>query len=231
MPAVVYQCPTCKNLVTVSAAMVDADRAGLVCASCGATTWLPGAQASRGDVIDVEVRPSSAPSLSPTTAAGASAIVPRAAQAVAGAGAWSHEERERVDGRVAKLTPATPGQAEVHASFHKLLDAWASDVEHKAFVKKSSLAGELAFAGQLYRAVLDAAPLDPFAKRAQGEILTVAMATMSASRDLGSTEKSSGARNAFFLVVAVVLMAVVVFVGVKLLKNAVGGDRIDAVDQ
>jgi hypothetical protein len=206
--------------------MIDADRAGLVCGACGTTTWLPSASGARsGDVIDVDVKPAPQPTAMVSRPPTVPQIAPAAAASTAlttSGSAWTQEERARVDERLAKV----PGSPDARDGFVKLLASWSNEAEHKLYLKKVALAGDLAQAGQMYRAVLDALPLDPFAKKAQGEILTLAMATMSAKRDISSPEKGPG-RNMAILVVGGLLLLVALAVGAKVLHNLVGGDRID----
>jgi hypothetical protein len=186
---------------------------------------LPAAGGAGATVIDVDsAEDRGSPARTPALAARTVSSVPALVGARSLAAPWTEEERARVEERVLKLTDSA--HTEVNASFRKLLDVWTSEVEHKSWLKRVQLGGDLAYAGQMYRAVLDAMPLDPFAKKAQAEILTLAMATMTSAKDLGTPERGQAGKVALLLLGAVFL-AVILLVGAKLLKSLSGDVRID----
>lgn len=193
-------------LVPVDGARVDAARgAGLACDACGATTWLRDLAAG-DDVVDAETTARAAPASQPALTAGAALAPVRAGGPV--------DLTARVD--VDKLAPATDTQAALDASFRQLLSRWHDDAAHKAFLALASSTGELAFAGQRYKAVLEAVPGDEKAKKAQGDILVLAMAALGNAKDAGvpgtgKTRTTLTVVAAALLVAALVALAWVVF--------------------
>ena len=225
----VFQCAACRALSVASSVALDGarERAGLSCDACGAVTWLPVGAPSSARVVDVDApaRPAPAPRELPAPAA----LATRAPTTVATVGsAFTDDQRGRIDERIAKLPPGegAPGQGELAHAFARLLGQWTSEGEHKAFLKKASMLGELAFAGQRYRQVLDAVPGDPAAKRAQGEILTLAMASMSQQKDLGTVDEQKNGKAlaaGLLLIVAIVAAFLVLWKGSDLLRADTGG--------
>ena len=214
----VFQCGACRSLVRAEALATDAGsaspmRAGLPCDACGAVTWLPfGVSGSGAHVVDVDVRAASvgaalqlAPGSTALTTLTPASMATTATMALASA--FGDDARGRIHERLRKLAPAGSVQEDLSTSFERLLAQWHSDAEHRAFLQKASLAGELAFAGQRYRAVLEEAPNDAPAKRAQGELLTLAMASMGRNKDMDMPQ-SATSRTA--LAVAVLLITVLV---------------------
>ncbi|MCC7072837.1 MAG: hypothetical protein IT383_16030 [Deltaproteobacteria bacterium] len=199
MSPLVFQCPACRALVGVTHAQVQGGRAGLSCAACGAVAWLPEATQGSARVVDVEPAPHAAPPRELPAANGALVLAPPTAPMSAAPTtpelALDAELRTRVRHRLAELPAASAAQQELAAAFAMLLEAWNREAAHKAMLQRASGAGELAFVGQHYRAVLEAAPGDPIARRAQDEILSLAMATMTATRDLGALAEDKGAKG------------------------------------
>lgn len=237
---VVYQCAACRSLVSVRTIVVDNahERAALGCDLCGARTWLPTTDVSGASnnasatarVVDVEhaATTSTALALASSSVAAATALVPTATApaAVMTTATWSSEQRARIDDRIAKLAPSGAAQAELASSFTRLLSSWASEAEHKQFLKKASMVGELAFAGQRYRAVLSEAPSDAHAKKAQNDILGLAMASMSREKDLGSTSASGrGKKVAAAVIVLVGALACIAII--KSLPSVLAGADVD----
>jgi len=235
---VVFQCAACRALVSAGAIAVDVsagqgnERAGLACDACGATTWLPFADRAAGArVVDVDVGATnpSAPLALAASNAPSTAMVPVAGAAIATVGArFSDEQRGRIEARIAKLGPATDLQRDLSTTFERLLGQWGNEAEHKQFLKKASMVGELAFAGQRYRAVLEEAPADPQAKTAQNDILGLAMASMSHVKDMGGVagnDGSEGKKKAAAVVILLVgillCIGIVVFLP-RLLSGALG---------
>ncbi len=187
--ALLFQCGACRSLVSADSVVLDQgqDRAGLSCAVCQAVTWLP---LSRGALAP-------SPSLTaPVTA-----------------GVIDDDQRARVCKRLLALGPSGSSQEDLASSFERLLGHWHSDVEHKHFLNKASMLGELAFAGQRYRAMLEEVPDEPHAKRAQEDLVALAVAAM--SRDAispgpGGIHKGAVA-VAMLLVTALICGAVAIF--------------------
>jgi hypothetical protein len=249
--AVTFQCNACRALVSATSVALDVDRerAGLLCAACGAGSWLPiaGAGAARAvapiDAEDpVRAEPAAPPgegatALVPAGRGGAAlvstALVPTPIVSTAGAagagltGSLSAAQREAIGQRLRALPAPADGQRDLADGFERLLERWADDAEHKQLLRRASLQEELAFAGQRYRAVLDAIPNEPRAKKAQSDILGLAMAAMGQTRDLGSPGEPPKKRLALaaafaFLMVA---LAAVLFLSSRLLRG-VGGEAM-----
>lgn len=228
----VFQCGACRSLVSAHSVVADPaqERAGLACAVCGGITWLPSASAS-GQVVDVHTTASS-PSLqlasstalvastatsattaTPATPANTAATANTAASAasaatVALANRFTEDQRARIGDRLRTLAASGAAQEELSMSFDRLLGLWQSEAEHKALLTKASLVGELAFVGQRYRSILDEVPGDPQAKKAQTELLGLAMATMSRDKDLGATVRGGINKNVAAVVI-VILTAII----------------------
>lgn len=217
---VIYQCASCRSLVSARDVVVDAanERAALACDACGARTWLPlagSAGASGEHVVDVhaEARPSSTLALSSTpTSSPSTALVP--ATAATAAVTWSDEQRTRIGARLDKLAPQGDAQGELASTFSKLFTTWGSEAEHKSFLKKASLVGELAFAGQRYRAILLEAPDDERAKKAQNDILALAMASMGRDAELGSAAPDGASLQKKVLAAGIVLAGLLMCIAI-----------------
>jgi len=183
-------------------------RAGLPCSACGALSWLPLATTTTvttsplptltalppvtrpalAEAAAVEAPPTVAPATTSTAASPTtpttptpppSAPPPPTAVAVAVA-AFDGDTLGRVRARF-----AAPIESQTHLAerFDVLLSTkWSQEAEHKALLKAAAVAGELAFVGSRYRAVLDVVRDEPRARAAQNELLTMAMATMSNQR-------------------------------------------------
>jgi hypothetical protein len=219
---VIYQCASCRSLVSARHVVADTvnERAALACDVCGARTWLPFASAAQQQgarVVDVEVdaRPTEAAARAlptptmPTTTSASTALVP------AGAIVWSDEQRARIATRLERASPHGDAQGELAAGFTKLLaEQWSNETEHKNFLKKASLAGELAFAGQRYRAVLEESPGDERAKKAQNDILALAMASMNREKDFGSTGGAGSGTSKKLLAAAVLIAGVLACIAI-----------------
>jgi len=208
---VVTQCPACRALVVVGAVVVDGSRAadgtpraGLPCSACGALSWLPltttktvttsplptltalpsVTHPALTDAAAVEpptvatmalTTEAPAPPLSPPTTTS-----PTTSPATITVAGFDDDTLGRVRARVASPTES---QAHLAERFDALLTAkWSQEAEHKALLKAAAAAGELAFVGSRYRAVLDVVRDEPRARAAQNELLTMAMATMSSQR-------------------------------------------------
>lgn len=219
MSALIYQCPACRALVGVDRAELQPTRAGLHCEACGAVAWLPDAQSrSEARVVDVEptARPTAPRELLPS--AGALVVAaPSAPAAPTGEARFGADTLARLRDKLASLPAPTEPQRELATDFEQLLGSWEGEAGHKALLKRASSAGELAFIGQRYRAVLDIVPQDERARRAQGEVLTLAMAAMSATRDLGALaidpaektrRRTLAASLVLFVFAAIILWAV-----------------------
>jgi hypothetical protein len=242
---VIYQCAACRFLVSARDVVVDAanERAALACDACGARTWLPFAGSAGAHVVDVQAGPSTSSSTSaalslPVSAASSTAIVPASAVVnvanVANvAPTWSEEQRTRIGARLEKLQASGDAQGELATTFNKLLTTWGSEAEHKNFLKKASLVGELAFAGQRYRAILDEAPGDERAKKAQSDILALAMASMSRDKDFGGAGADNASTQKKLVAAAIVILGVLLCIGIlvylpRILDPAPSGE--DPVD-
>ena len=101
--------------------------------------------------------------------------------------------------------------------------AWQSEAEHKAILKAAAAAGELAFVGGRYRAVLDVVRDEPRAKAAQNELLTLAMATMTSIRSDPSPPSSTARTVAMFIMVVIIGGGVFMLVRSMLGSIASGG--------
>jgi hypothetical protein len=227
---VIYQCAACRSLVSARDVVLDApnERAALACDACGARTWLPLSGSDRAGagahVVDVQAGeatvsstalalPTNAPNAPNAASASAStALVPAAHGAVAAT--WNDEQRARIAARLEKLAPGSDAQGELASTFTKLFAVWGSEAEHKNFLKKASLVGELAFAGQRYRAVLEEAPGDERAKKAQNDILALAMASMSRDKDFGGVAGDNASTQKKLLAAAVVIVGVFICIGI-----------------
>ena len=141
----------------------------------------PAADVADGDVP--ERRPAAAGA---TTAAAAtvkaSATAPKPSPTTAG---FDDDIRARIVERWKRLGDVSVEQAPLAARLERLAcGAWSDEAEHKSLLKAASVAGELAFVGARYRAVLDVVRDEPRARAAQQELLTLAMLTMKGPRDL-----------------------------------------------
>lgn len=215
MNALIFQCPACRALVGATRAELQPGRAGLRCEACGAVAWLQ-ESGSRVDaqVVDVEPPPRTAPARELPPTSGALVVAPPSApSAPASQRPFGADVRDRVRVRLESLPPPLDSQLELAAGFELLLDSWHGDAAHKAMLKRASGCGELAFIGQRYRAVLDVVPDDPAARRAQQEILTLAVGALSATRDLGALgEDSAGKTRRRALVAAIILFSFIAIV-------------------
>lgn len=187
---VLFQCPACRALSNTGALVVDESgaRAGLACEACGVTTWLPllpHGQASVGPEVSpaggaplplvVGAAPPGAPAQSEAAAAHPSAP----------GGPFSPETLARIKARLARMKRGA-GDRAIGDAFERVLSCWTDEAEHKQFLQKAATLGLLAEAGQRYRVVLDEQPTDEVARKAQSQVLTLAMTTLKHTRDLGA---------------------------------------------
>jgi hypothetical protein len=199
---------------------------------CGAVTWLPalpaaGARAlpaSDGAVASdtaLVVRPSTSmmargaaqatkeqgTALSTTDGGGGAGVdkAPTSAQPPGGARLeWSVELRARVRQRLSALPP--DGADDVAQAFDRLLDHWP-------------------VAGQRYRAVLDVVPGDAMAKKAQADLLALAMVTMRQDRELGGAGNTGDVKKAASVVIAVLAFALIGYLVWTTMSILRGGDE------
>lgn len=234
----IAQCPNCRALVMVSAIVVDGStasdgspRAGLSCSACGAVSWLPqlvSSSSSASSAPSTAGLPSlaslsaPAPELVPAMLPPSTALVMPAAPTTALATSFDPETLTKVRARFT-IEP-NEGQGHLADRFEKLLDGqWANEAEHKVLLKAAAAAGELAFVGNRYRAVLDVVRDEPRARAAQQELLTLAMATMSTQRSNDALDKTPGSGK---LVLAVLVVAAIgggVFVLMRILMSSLAG--------
>jgi hypothetical protein len=227
---VVFQCASCRALTVAGAVFVDdAKRAGLQCTSCGAMSYLPiaGADDARGPTVVVDAD-AAARATPPSRAlpASTSTIVAASTSATTSSRAWSGDVHERIVARVAKIgDAASPELVGLAGDFDRLLGRWDDAAEHSKFLKKAASIDQLAFAGQRYRAVLEIAPGDAAARKAQGDLMTMAMATFSAQKDLGAItpERSKTVQLALAMAVIVVTVIAAIWFLPRLLPPADGG--------
>jgi hypothetical protein len=205
---VVAQCPACRALVVVGAVVVDGSRAadgtpraGLPCAACGVVSWLPLTTTIVTSPLPslTALPPAASPALADVTASAAATSSPAApastvapptptpATTAAAATATAIATATFDDDTLARVRARCPApeasQTHLAERFETLLTTtWAQEAEHKALLKAAAAAGELAFLGARYRAVLDTVRDEPRARAAQQELLTMAMATMSSQR-------------------------------------------------
>lgn len=190
----IVQCPACRALVAVEQVTLEPDRAGLVCGACGEVSWLmarglaatspiaeadapgaPGPPAPTGPpqtlaTPTLEASPTK-PYAPPTTSAPA-ALATRALAAPEPALPLA-----AVRERLAALEPGADDDA-VAEGFLALLSSWQDEAAHKRLLQQAAASGQLGALGLRYRAVLESAPEEPRAKKAQTEILTLAMASL-----------------------------------------------------
>jgi hypothetical protein len=127
------------------------------------------------------------------------ALAPR----IAGGTGLPHGAREQVLARWAQLDDHTPARAPLIARLERLAtERWNDEAEHKAFLRAASVAGELAFIGARYRAVLDVIREEPRARAAQRDLLSLALATMKGAPDLSTP--TPGQRSGVYIAVVVV---------------------------
>ena len=234
---VVFQCAACRALAVASSISLDGGRAGLACAACGNVTWLPIAQTTGSTVVvDADtarssMAPVALPSPAPTSPAPPSTALPSMALAtVAGTGmvvvGLAPDVRARVRSRVGALPAGGAEQQPLAQSFDALLDDWHNAAAHKQLLKKAAMTDQLAFVGQRFRAVLDESPGEAAAKKAQNEIMTLAMAALGNKKDLGSLEEKGNGKTALAVIAVVALVLVLVaalWVVPKLLPMAGAG--------
>ncbi len=244
---VIFQCNACRALGSAVDVVLapQAVRAGLVCCSCGHTSWLPisGKEASAGPSTTSTTAPlllpgpQDLPTVTGTSELAVAEAMPdplsRMAERVVGMAVAPAFDVEKVRDRLRRLPAAAPDQAELAQRFDWLLStSWANETEHKRLLKTAAMSGELAFVGGRYRAVLDVVRDEPRAKAAQQELLTLAMGlAVSQRKELGSSEQ--GGPKSAQIVVALVLIALFLtgaaFLAKNLANSISGG--IDQIDQ
>jgi hypothetical protein len=248
--AVIAQCPACRALGLVGAVVVDgsrdadgAPRAGLPCGACGAVAWLPlstTVAAGTGPVSpswpslpppSLAALPSpSSRDAAPAQASSSPPVVEAAPAPVstALAAAFDDETLRRIRARVDTAPSPSPTQQPLAERFEALLTTkWQNEAEHKGLLKMAAVAGELAFVGSRYRAVLDVVRDEPRARAAQGELLTMAMATMSTSRVEQAPE---GPGRAKLIAAALLMLAIgggVFFFIRKMMASMAAGGGVD----
>lgn len=185
----IVQCPACRELAKVERALVNADgsRAGLCCSACGVVTWLP---------ADVD---GSAPRLEATRARApedepAVVLDPKLEEAVLG------------------LPATTPGEQAVVDGLRELLPRWHDAEAHRALIRRAHTADSLPALGVRYRRVLEALPHDEASRRAQQEILGLAMATFS-TRAGPPGERTGGQRAQTIAALVVVAVFAALAIG------------------
>ena len=186
--AVWFQCISCRELGKAFACVIaeGAERAGLVCPSCGATSWLSAGSTQ----TQTQTQPQT--------------------QTPAPPGSFDALILLKVSALLDKHPPL-PSQIELRATFDRLLSSpsWTNDAEHEQLLKSATVRGELPFAGGCYRAVLDVVRDEPRARAAQHRLLALAVATMSQHKDLGSLQGGADSRATRVIVQAVVVVAAV----------------------
>lgn len=156
----IFHCPACRELPSAEHAVVaeDGKRAGVLCPSCGEVAWLP------------VLRHAPAPS---------EAAQPRRAAPVS----RPSDALPAADEGLVALLRETPAQGPVEEPLVKDLIAlaprWSDYDAHRALLRRANAAGALPALGLRYRRVLQARPGDEVAQRAQQEIVTLAMASLS----------------------------------------------------
>ena len=234
MPSpVIFQCNACRALGSAADVVVagDGTRAGLVCGLCRFTSWLPvsghvdaGAPSWSQDVVVAPPTGLPPPSTTPPPVSPSLALVPTSSSSSSLASSpFPSEALEKIHKKLATQPEPNDAQVALQERFSKLLTStWGSEPEHKQLLKAAAMAGELAFVGGRYRAVLDVVRDEPRARAAQQELLTLAMATMQQSKDLGSVgggeEKSGGGK----LIAAVLIVGVILLGGAFFVKMLVG---------
>jgi hypothetical protein len=134
-----------------------------------------------------------------------------ASKATAVAAGFAEDVRARIVERWKRLGEFTAEQAPLAARLERLAQTgWHDESEHKSLLKAASVAGELAFVGARYRAVLDVVRDDPRARAAQQELLNLAMLTMKGPRDFEGTGEPRGKSKAY---VAALVVAMLGFLG------------------
>ncbi|MDP2341224.1 MAG: hypothetical protein Q8O67_09715 [Deltaproteobacteria bacterium] len=223
MANLIFQCSHCRALGSTADVVVETDRAGLRCGSCAQTSWLPIAGSSAAE------RPP-APVLVPVPVPVPVAMA--VATPAALAPVFDEETVERIRKRLSTQPEPAPQQLEVAARFDRLLTStWGSESEHKKLLKSAALEGELAFVGGRYRAVLDVVRDEPRAKAAQQELLTLAMASMSQQRELGSPGEAK-AQNRTAIIAVVVALAVLAVGGMFMARSIIGSfNSLDQIEQ
>lgn len=152
------------------------------------------------------------------------ALVPAAPRALQTT--FDPDTGERIRARLRQLPAPTLEQEHLRERFDELLaTSWHQETGHKQLLKSASLAGELAYVGARYRAVLDVVRDEPRARAAQQELLTLAMVTMQTSKELGSLGPGSiGESKSTAKTVAAVLLIVAILVGgivfVRLIRSS-----------
>ena len=237
--SLVVQCPNCRTLVVAVAIEVEGARAGMRCAACATMAWLPVTTAG-APAVALLTEPAAGLTISqPLALRGMSD--PALPMALASSMTTSALERgdtnklvttapqrpvhmpgalaSRVAPKLVRLPQPTAEQRLLEAGFSQLLDRWELPDEHKSLLQRASMAGELGFLGQRYRAVLDAVPDDPHAKKAQAEILVLAMAQMKSSPEMTSDGGASRARTILIGVVSIGFVAALLTLGGQLMRN------------
>lgn len=195
----IVQCPSCRALVAVSAVILDEGRAGIRCEACGEVSWLP----AEGATATSSAAP--APTSRPAPTSKPAPISRPATTSKPGAELPVEACRERLLG----LPEVDDGARPLVEAFDTLLERWDDFEEHKRLIQRASLSGQLPVLGVRYRTVLEVRPEEPVARRAQQEILALAMATLTPS----AAVDTSGARRYGIVAAAVTSL---LFLGIML---------------
>lgn len=163
----IVQCPACRALVAVSSVVLGEGKAGVRCGECGEVSWLVGEQEqshsqTEGQRQTESQRQTEGQSQTESQSQPQTQSLPL----------------EAVRERLSALPEPGEGAAFVVEGFEGLLGCWDDHAEHKKLVQQASLAGQLPALGVRYRAVLEVCRDEPMARRAQQEILALAMATL-----------------------------------------------------
>lgn len=190
----IVQCPACRALVDVERAVVDRGdpRAGLRCSACGVLTWLP------AESEDTEEAPTAAPRVGSKDAPG---VAPEAAT----------EVDPKLEEAVLGLPPTSPAEEAIVDGLRALLPRWHDAEAHRKLLQRAHAADSLPALGVRYRRVLEALPGDEPARRAQQEILGLALATFNTMAT--PTGERRGAKRVQMAATVVVVLTFVLLGG------------------
>ncbi|HEY4220746.1 MAG TPA: hypothetical protein VGO62_05370 [Myxococcota bacterium] len=226
----IFQCVHCRALVATASVALDADgaHASLACSECGRFTALAVAASSTSArvTVDADAAARAHPPARTLPAPTAMAVAQPLSPTVSPSASFSQEVRERIVNRTAKIGMSEK-QAPLSSSFDRLLDRWDDPAEHGKFVHAAAAIDELAFAGQRYRAVLDEVPSDAAAKRAQNDILSLAMVAFGSVRDSG--EGLARQKRMLNIIAVALCIAVIGGLGIWLVARHGLGARDDVL--
>lgn len=186
----IVQCPACRELAQVERAVLDEGgrRAGLTCSACGGVSWLPTDRADASDAAPVGAAAGGGSPATASSAPSASAADPALEEAALGLPATGAAEELVVEG------------------LRQLLLRWDDPAAHRALIQRASEAGALPALGVRYRRVLEMRPGDEAAKRAQQEILNLALAAFSSRPDASDRDDMQKRARAVLSLAAVGLL-------------------------